>query len=249
MSGQNFSIKTENMSLHGRQPVKRDRGLWALVPVKDLSSAKQRLQDCLGADREGFTVAMLKDVLTALADSKEVTQVVVVTADSRVAAIADQGDVLVVDENGSKGMNAAIDLGVKAIRNMGGQRIVILPADIPLLTGTEIDRVARDFSHQAHSEGNDVIGINPSTYRGGTNCFFLNTQQTFAFHYGQDSFKLHCDSAEIHRYRPISLYSSTISMDIDVERDLDALMSFCRRNPEFKETKTWKFLSNKGRTG
>ena len=237
------------MSLHGRQSDKRDRGLWALVPVKPLGRAQPRLPGCLGADREGFAVAMLKDVLAALADSNEVTQVVVVTNDPRVAAIVGKWDMLVVDEKGSKGMNAAIEQGVKAIRNMGGQRIVILPADIPLLTGTEVDRVAHDFELQAQEEGNDVIGINPSTYRGGTNCLILNTQQLFTFHYGQDSFKLHRDNAEIYRLKPISLYSSTISMDIDVEQDLDALISFCRRKPEFKETETWKFLSNKGRTG
>ena len=248
MTGQAFNIETENMSLRGHQVANRDEGLWALVPVKVLAGAKQRLKDCLGEDREGFTVAMLKDVLAALADSKEVSQVVVVTADDRVAAIAEQGGLLVVDENGSKGMNAAIDLGVEAIRKRGGQRVVILPADIPLMTGAEFDRIAGDFEHQAQIEGNDFIGISPSTYRGGTNCLFLNTQQAFTFHYGPGSFKLHRDSAERHRHRPISLYSPTISMDIDDKRDLDALVSFCVRNPEFKQTEAWKFLLNKGRT-
>jgi 2-phospho-L-lactate guanylyltransferase len=248
MSGQAFSIETKNMLLRGRRVADRDDGLWALVPVKALTDAKQRLKDCLGEDREGFTVAMLQDVLAALIDSKEVSQVVVVTADDRVAAIAEQAGLLVIDENGSKGMNAAIDLGVEAIRNRGGQRVVILPADIPLMTAAEFDRVAADFEHQGRIEGNDFIGINPSTYRGGTNCIFLNTQQAFTFHYGPDSFSLHRDCAKRHRHRPISLYSPTISLDIDEERDLDALLAFCVRNPEFKETQTWKFLLNTGRT-
>jgi len=249
MSGQAFSIETEDMSLRGQRLANRDKGLWALIPVKALTGAKQRLKDCLGADREGFTVAMLKDVLAALADSKEVSQVVVVTPDPRVAAIAERRGLLVVDENGSIGMNAAIDLGVEAIRNRGVQRIVILPADIPLMTGAEFDRVAGDFEHQAQVEGNGFIGINPSTHRGGTNCLFLNTQQAFTFHYGPDSFKLHRDSAQRHRHRTIPLYSPTISMDIDDTQDLDALVSFCVRNPEFKETQVWKFLLREGRTG
>lgn len=248
MSGQAFSLESGNMSLRGHQVANRDEGLWALVPVKALAGAKQRLKECLGEDREGFSVAMLKDVLAALADSKEVAQVVVVTADDRVAAIAEQGGLLVVDENGSKGMNAAIDLGVEAIRKRGGQRVVILPADIPLMTGAEFDRIAGDFEHQAQTKGNDFIGISPSSYRGGTNCLFLNTRQAFTFHYGPDSFKLHHDSAQRHRHRPISLYSPTISIDIDDKRDLDVWVSYCVRNPEFKQTEAWKFLLNKGRT-
>jgi len=248
MSGPALNIESKSMSTQRHKSASRDVQLWALVPVKSLSDAKQRLKDCLGADREEFTVAMLKDVLNALADSKEVSQVVVVTADTRVAAIAKQGGLLVVDENGSIGMNAAIDLGVEAIRNRGGQRVVILPADIPLMTGAEFDRIAGDFEQRAQYDGNNFIGINPSTYRGGTNCLFLNTQKVFTFHYGPDSFKLHRDSAESCHQRPISLYSPTISMDIDDKQDLDSLVSFCIRNPEFKETETWKFLLNKGRT-
>ena len=68
-----------------------DKDLWALVPVKALEGAKQRLKNCLGADREGFTIAMLKDVLAALSESKEVSHITVVTDDPRVAAIAKQG--------------------------------------------------------------------------------------------------------------------------------------------------------------
>ena len=57
----------------------QDKGLWALVPVKALGRAKQRLKNCMGEDRAGLTVAMLKDVLAALSESKEISHIVVVT--------------------------------------------------------------------------------------------------------------------------------------------------------------------------
>ena len=65
-----------------------ETAVWAVVPVKVLSDAKQRLHDCLGDKREEFTLAMLEDVLDALAQSRLVGQVACVTADRRVAALA-----------------------------------------------------------------------------------------------------------------------------------------------------------------
>ena len=62
--------------------------LFALVPVKVLGEAKQRLNVALGPDRRGLTLAMLKDVLSALADSSRIEQIAVVTADADVARAA-----------------------------------------------------------------------------------------------------------------------------------------------------------------
>ena len=121
MGGQVLTIETDNISLRGKQPAQRDEGLWALVPLKSLEGAKQRLKNCLGADREGFTLAMFKDVLAALCESKEVSFIAVVTDDPRVAAIADLDGLLVVDEFESKGLNGALERGREAIRRLGGR--------------------------------------------------------------------------------------------------------------------------------
>ena len=77
-----------------------DERLCALVPVKSLARSKQRLKDCLGEDRGNLTIAMLLDVLAALNSSLHVAQVVVVTADPRVAGIAADLGAVVLDEVG-----------------------------------------------------------------------------------------------------------------------------------------------------
>lgn len=248
MSNRAFKIKNERAVVQQRPLIDRDERLWVLVPVKKLADSKQRLKQYLGTDREAFTIAMFRDVLAALIASEEVSIIVVVTGDPQLAAIANQHDTLVVAENGSIGLNQAIDLGIDEIRSRGGYRVAILPADIPLLTGAEFDRVVRDFKCQTRNLGHDYIGISASKNETGTNCLFVNCHQSFKLRYGPDSYKQHSDSAEMNNHGPISLYSATISMDIDERQDLDKLLSYCELNPEFQKTETWKFLQHKGIT-
>lgn len=216
--------------------------LWALIPLKALPLAKQRLKEYLGAQRPGFTLAMFQDVLAAVVASRAVTRVVVVTPDARVARMAKQRGFTLVEDGAAAGMNAAISLGVAAIRSMGGQRVVILPADLPLLTGDELDRLVEAFARQGGGTDREAIGINPSTDRGGTNCLFLDTGKPFTFQYGTGSFMLHRNSAGAQHRKLIDLVSPAVSLDIDEPRDIGEFLAFCARHPQFRETRTWKFL-------
>jgi len=240
-----LSEKSEVCLVSTHDPV--DEHLWALVPVKGLTLAKQRLQQYLGPRREDFAFAMLNDVLDALDASKAVSGIAIVTADQRVAALARQRGLLLVEEPGGCDMNAAIALGVEVIRQNGGRRLVIIHSDIPLLTGTELDRLAGIFLDQAGSCAGEMIGISPSTDLGGTNCLFLDARQAFEFCYGPGSFALHCASARSHDQEVISLDSPTVAMDMDEPKDVDELLEFYRQHEEFQHTHTWKFLHNRDR--
>ena len=223
-----------------------DESQWALVPVKSLRWTKQRLKTCLGSARAGLTIATLKDVLGALASSREIAQIAVVTADPRVADIAVARGALVIDEGELMGMNAAIELGINAIKGIGGQRVAIVPADIPLLTGTEIDRVMYELEVQRQAEGEHITGIVPSKDRGGTNFLCIETSRSFPLMFGPDSYRRHKKCAIEQGNRPVSLQSPTISLDIDEKKDLDEFISFCFSNPEFQATETWQFLQDNG---
>ncbi|MSQ97738.1 MAG: 2-phospho-L-lactate guanylyltransferase [Xanthomonadales bacterium] len=232
-----------NSSVAARSPVAKS--LWALVPVKALTMAKQRLQQYFGPKREDFAFAMLKDVLDALVASKAVSGIAIVTADPRVAELALQRGLLLVQEHGNCDMNAAIALGVEAIRQNGGRRLVIIHSDIPLVTGTELDRLAGIFLARAVSCAGEMIGISPSADRGGTNCLFLDAGQPFEFCYGPDSFALHCASAGSRHADVVLLESLTVGMDVDEPGDLGILLEYYRHNEEFQHTATWKFLCDR----
>jgi len=236
-----FSPTNQGQHALGQAAVS-SRDVWAVVPVKALAGAKQRLKDRMGPRREGFTLAMLSDVLAALADSKAISGIAVVTSDQRVGEIAAQKGLMVVEEDRPAGLNAAIDLGVEAVRRLGVQRAVIVPSDIPLLTGAELDRLITAFDTQSDNRFENAIGISPSGDGGGTNCLIMGTGRVFQFQYGPGSFKIHCESAKAHQRDVYTLYSSAISLDIDEPRHVDELLVFYKRHPEFRKSETWKFL-------
>ncbi len=222
------------------------KNLWALVPVKSLTLTKQRLKTCLGPDRPGLTMAMLTDVLNALGRSREITQIAVVTADPLVSDIAESRGALVVDEVEAMGMIEALDLGIDAIRRMGGQHLVILPADVPLVTGPEIDRIVQELQIQRQTRGDNITGIGPSKDRGGTNFLFIDTGRPIPLMYGPGSYVRHKACALEHGNVPVSLHSPVIALDIDEKKDLDEFVSHCLSHPEFQESETWQFLQGKG---
>ena len=246
MSAQVFSTEPNKVPLSGHPLTEPDDGLWALVPMKALEDAKQRLKDHLGADRKGFTVAMLRDVLAALNQSRKISHLAVVTADPQVAVIAKRGGVLVVDEVEPKGMNKALEVGLETIREMGGQRIAIIPADIPLITGLEADRLVHELQVQRRAREVELTGIGPSKNLGGTNFLYMEASNLLPLMFGPDSYRRHMTCALEHGSQPVSLHSPAISLDIDEYKDLKDFITVCLSNSEHQKTRSWQFLKEKG---
>ncbi|MGA7264466.1 MAG: hypothetical protein WA709_31550, partial [Stellaceae bacterium] len=64
-------------------------GMWAVVPVKELDRAKERLAQVLPPDRRrALMLAMLEDVLTALAATPGLGGLAVVTVDAAARRLA-----------------------------------------------------------------------------------------------------------------------------------------------------------------
>jgi len=224
----------------------RDDELWALVPIKELTRAKKRLEACLGKHRPGLCMAMFRDVLNALAQSRKIYHTVVVTADAEAAKMSESIAALHVEEVESIGMISAIELGIDAIQSMGGHNIVILPADIPLLTGDEIDRLIESFAIERQRRGGKTVGISPSKDNKGTNLLYFSTDHQIPLRYGPDSYQLHRQAASEQLIEPIPLHSTAISLDIDEQMDLDEFIAYCAENPVCQQTETWKFLQKRG---
>ena len=130
-----------------------------IVPVKPWLLAKSRL---VTTRRTALAQAFALDTLDLLGSTPDVGRVVVVSAEPRLAGEARRrGFGLVVDRPllSQRGLDAAADLGRRwALRESPGDRIVILPADLPCLTPAGLYDVLRSLEHHDEAFVRDLDG-------------------------------------------------------------------------------------------
>ena len=86
--------------------------VWAVVPIKNTVDAKQRLADVLSAEhRRGLFIAMLTDVLTALAGATALAGIVAVTRDPHACELARRFGAEIASEPANDGHTAAVTRG------------------------------------------------------------------------------------------------------------------------------------------
>ena len=163
--------------------------MWAVLPLKDFVSAKQRLSGVLSAsERRRLFHAMVEDVLSVLTQAPSINGIVVVSDDPTAALMAKQYRVTLVAEpeiNGPSGLklnnqisplNAAITAGCKQVLHLAGDTdICILHADLPELSITEIERIAEHRSDLSRSDQRDSVTIVSDRHQTGTNTMVLNS--------------------------------------------------------------------------
>lgn len=118
----------------------------AIVPVKRLAVAKTRLH-VPGVAREDLALAFALDTVTALVSADAVERVVVITNDDRArAAFAAQAipAITTIPDAPDAGLNAALRHGADvARRDHAAAHLVAVSADLPALTGPDVDAVLK----------------------------------------------------------------------------------------------------------
>ena len=112
---------------------------FALVPVKDLSRAKERLSSVLPQeDRTALAYAMLEDVLSALRGSRLIDRKCIVTLDRRAIEIAGTYGIEVIGETEQRGESYSVDYASRICMEMGAKSVLVIPGDAPLITSERI---------------------------------------------------------------------------------------------------------------
>lgn len=191
--------------------------LWAVVPVKDFSGSKERLASALSPqERTKLAESMFRNVLQVLASARELAGILVVTNDPSAAEIAQEAGAEVIADKSSSGTNAAVVQGLRmlAARDRGGA--VVVPADIPLMTRQEFDKILS----LARSERVVVV---PAAADGGTNLLLIQPPDLLVTCFGEDSFARHVEASRAAGCEPCVLRTEGIALDIDTPDDLAAL--------------------------
>src|SRR5438045_453395 len=157
--------------------------IWAVVPVKRLSLAKQRLAPVLSRNERAELVRiMLHDVLTTLCATPGLAGTLVVTADPAIAKLATLFDARVVGDASEAGVNAAVLQGLQALDPSSAA--VVLPADVPFATAGDVRAVIGELSRYP-------MVLAPALSDGGTNALAMRRPDLIAPAFGEDSFAEH----------------------------------------------------------
>jgi 2-phospho-L-lactate/phosphoenolpyruvate guanylyltransferase len=153
------------------------------------------------------------------------------------------------------GLNAALDLARDWAIADGFDAMLVLPGDLPTVTGPDVDTIAR--------EPGPVV-IAPDRHRSGTNALLLRLCATdragneahgrFAFHFGSQSYRLHAAEAGRLGLKIETLNLRGVAFDLDTPEDWhllpvatrDRLLAAMADHPEYSPDPTGILVALKG---
>ena len=188
--------------------------VWAAVPVKEFTGAKQRLAALLTPEqREVLAATMLEDVLGALAGARRLGGILVNTLEPRAAALADRYGARVVADGARAGHTGAV-MGMARTLAAEGHAMLTLPGDIPRVTAAEIDAVVGSC-RPAPS-----FTIVPAHDELGSTAVLCAPPAAVPLRFGDDSYFPHLVAARRCGIEPTILRLPGIALDIDHPADL-----------------------------
>jgi 2-phospho-L-lactate guanylyltransferase len=206
----------------------------AVIAVRGGGQAKSRCAPTLDAEARAELVrAMLLDMIAALAASRRIDEVEVVTPTPELAQLAREAGAGAWLEPRPLGINAAFEAARARLGAAHPDAILVaLPGDLPMLDAAELEPA---FDRLAASS----VVLVPATADGGTGAVMAHARTPFAFAFGPDSFERHWAGALRDGLQPIRLEAPSLGLDIDQPHDLAALQ---KRGPEGR---TARFLARR----
>jgi len=189
--------------------------LWAIVPVKPLRHGKSRLAEVLSQDeRADLNQRLLVHTLDTLGIIPEIDQVLVVSRDPAALALARDHGARTVQENGSNELNLALTRATVVARSYITGSVLILPADLPLLTPEDV----RAMLDKAVNP--PVVVVTPDRHRLGTNALLVSPVGLIEYEFGPGSFQRHCQRALEKGARLEICELPSLALDVDMPEDL-----------------------------
>ena len=203
-----------------------------LVPIKNLADAKQRLSAVLAPEeRFALAQAMCEDVLQALATWQKRPAVAVVTSDpfAREQAAKFQFEVIADDNSGETN---AIEMATTVCKQRGCESTLVIPADIPLIEGSELQKIV----DSAPAGGAVLV---PDAAGRGTNAAWRSPADLFSLRFGNDSFLPHLAAAKATGLPCVVLELPGIARDADRPEDLYEIAAAAGSRRSQKLVRSW----------
>jgi len=190
--------------------------LWAIVPVKPLRRGKSRLAEVLNPDeRTALNRRLLAHTIDTLSKISEIEQVLVISRDQAALSMARDHGARTVQENGAPKLNTALTRATVVAKNYATRGVLIIPADLPLLTPEDI--------YTMIDKGNypPVVVVAPDHRREGTNALLISPAGLIEYEFGPESFDRHCELALSAGAKLEICELPSLALDMDLPEDLE----------------------------
>jgi 2-phospho-L-lactate guanylyltransferase len=197
----------------------------AVLPVKRLYTAKQRLAAGLGGEqRRNLAAAMVADVLEAIGAARTIERTILVSGDPIAQELAAAAGAEVVPDPEDAGHVAAALAGIARAEAEGAARVVLLPGDCPLLDPRELDRLLTGVPER-------YVGIVPDRHGSGTNALVLSPPGAIVPAFGEGSRERHVAAARAAGI-PFEVWEvPSLGLDLDTPADIVALTTALEAAP------------------
>ena len=194
--------------------------MWAVIPVKQISQAKQRLSKILSSEeRRDFFSAMLEDVLSMMVKIDFFEKIILATNCPHAISIAGRHGITHFETGPDDGLNLAAGETVNHLIENGISDMFLIPADIPLITEEEITSAIK-----AHPSAPSLT-IVPSRDKLGSNCLLLSPPSMMPLKFGPNSYFRHLEIAQSNGLKINPMELPGFGLDIDEPADLFELLN------------------------
>jgi 2-phospho-L-lactate guanylyltransferase len=209
--------------------------IWAVIPVKETTAAKERLADAVPRHlRPGLALAMLEDVLAAVAQSRGLAGIAVVTVDPAAQALAQRYGARILTDDARGGHTAAVAAAARTLEQEGRAGMLQMPGDIPLVSADEISLLL------AMRRPTPSFTIAPSHDDFESNAVLVCPPTAVPLTFGDDSFYPHLRAAQVRGIQPLIVRQHGIGLDIDRPEDIRAFAELRSR------TRAQAYLERRG---
>ena len=185
------------------------------MPFKGARGAKRRLGSVLDAsEREGLVLAMVRDVLGALAASDGLGGIVVVSRDDAGKRLAEEFGVEVFADSATdlSGAVAEASEHVRTARAASGTLFV--PGDVPLIAPDDVAAILA---------GHPQVTLVPDASDIGTNALATSPPNAFDYLFDGKSFKPHLAAAKRAGLETRVVRRPAFGIDVDTVTELAAV--------------------------
>jgi 2-phospho-L-lactate/phosphoenolpyruvate guanylyltransferase len=209
-----------------------------LIPVKDLTQAKQRLAPWLSQkDRTSLAEAMFDDFCAAITKARAMDRIFLISNHEPAIDRAKHYGWEVLRETSQQSESASVDAASQICAGRGITSLARVPIDLPLVTAPDIDSI---FAHIRPAPSAVIV---PSRSGTGTNTLLRTPPALFRSHFGPNSFPKHLCEAETHGAECVILRNERLELDVDDWDDLEMLAAHPSIN---RATSTRRWLERAG---